>query len=93
MVGTYGHEAEHRDMSEHLYGLNRKGHVATGQEGLLATAYSCRSQVKRLDGVGLRHPAQALLRAIPAARRIDPAELPRAAWGGATASTKRRNQE
>jgi hypothetical protein len=43
VVGTYGHEAEHRAMSEHLYGLNWNRHVATGREGLLATGYSCRS--------------------------------------------------
>ncbi|WP_338663104.1 FAD-binding and (Fe-S)-binding domain-containing protein [Pararoseomonas sp. SCSIO 73927] len=67
MAGTYGHEAEHRAMSEHLYGLSWKRHVAAGED-LLATGYSCRSQVKRLDGVALRHPAQALLAAIREAR-------------------------
>ncbi|MCR0981160.1 D-2-hydroxyglutarate dehydrogenase YdiJ [Roseomonas populi] len=63
MAGTYGHEAEHRAMSEHLYGLSWKRHVAA-RGSLLATGYSCRSQAKRLDGVALRHPAQALLAAI-----------------------------
>ncbi|WP_338665950.1 FAD-binding and (Fe-S)-binding domain-containing protein [Pararoseomonas sp. SCSIO 73927] len=61
MAGTYGHEAEHRAMSEHLYGLSWKQHVAPGQDGLLVTGYSCRSQVKRLENTALLHPAQALL--------------------------------
>ncbi|MFC7734599.1 FAD-binding and (Fe-S)-binding domain-containing protein [Roseomonas sp. GCM10028921] len=76
MAGTYGHETEHRAMSEHLYGLSWKRHVAAGGD-LLATGYSCRSQVRRLDGVALRHPAQALLAAIREGRGEVP--LPMAA--------------
>ena len=65
MAGTYGHEAEHRDTSERIYALSWRRHVAEEQAGrLLATGYSCRSQAKRLDGVALPHPAQALLRAL-----------------------------
>ncbi|HCJ7311819.1 TPA: hypothetical protein NVH43_004593, partial [Enterobacter hormaechei subsp. xiangfangensis] len=30
----------------------------------LATGYSCRSQVKRVEGNGVRHPLQALLEII-----------------------------
>lgn len=30
----------------------------------LATGYSCRSQVKRVEGTGVRHPVQALLEII-----------------------------
>ncbi|VEB60163.1 FAD-binding protein [Salmonella enterica subsp. enterica] len=30
----------------------------------LATGYSCRSQVKRIEGTGVRHPLQALLEII-----------------------------
>lgn len=72
MAGTYGHQAEHRDASEQIYGLSWRRHV-TAQEPagrLLATGYSCRSQAKRLDGAVLPHPAQALLRAL---RRPGPA--------------------
>ncbi|MDO9712793.1 D-2-hydroxyglutarate dehydrogenase YdiJ [Paracraurococcus lichenis] len=66
MAGTYGHEAEHRDTSERIYGLSWRHHVTSeGQAGhLLATGYSCRSQVKRFDEVALPHPAQALLHAL-----------------------------
>ncbi|PHK96729.1 hypothetical protein CR162_02160 [Pseudoroseomonas rhizosphaerae] len=61
MAGTYGHEAEHRDTSARIYDLSWRGHVARQGERLLASGYSCRSQVKRFDGVQLRHPIQALL--------------------------------
>ncbi|WP_043838794.1 D-2-hydroxyglutarate dehydrogenase YdiJ [Muricoccus aerilatus] len=78
MAGTYGHEAEHRAMSEHLYGLSWARHVAVGGS-LMATGYSCRSQVKRLDGVTLHHPAQALLAAIREGSGQSRTPLPRAA--------------
>ncbi|MFC0387473.1 D-2-hydroxyglutarate dehydrogenase YdiJ [Muricoccus vinaceus] len=78
MAGTYGHEAEHRAMSEHLYGLSWAAQVWGGGD-VLATGYSCRSQAKRLDGVALRHPAQALLAAIREGRRDGGVTLPRAA--------------
>ncbi|MGF7212580.1 FAD/FMN-containing dehydrogenase/Fe-S oxidoreductase [Skermanella aerolata] len=63
MAGTYGHEAEHRATSERIYALSWADHVArAGKTGrLLATGYSCRSQVALIDGVALRHPLQALL--------------------------------
>ena len=66
MAGTYGHEAEHRDTSERIYGLSWRRHVAAEEPAgrLLATGYSCRSQAKRFDGAALPHPAQALLRAL-----------------------------
>ncbi|WP_245624383.1 FAD-binding and (Fe-S)-binding domain-containing protein [Belnapia moabensis] len=72
MAGTYGHEAEHRGTSERIYDQSWRRHVAVpvSAGGLLATGYSCRSQAKRLDGVALPHPAQALLQAL---RRADPA--------------------
>ena len=61
MAGTFGHEAEHRDISEKLYEMSWRGHVGRDGETLLASGYSCRSQVKRFDGIQLRHPVQALL--------------------------------
>ena len=72
MAGTYGHEAEHRGTSERIYDQSWRRHVAVlvSAGGLLASGYSCRSQAKRLDGVALPHPAQALLQAL---RRADPA--------------------
>jgi Fe-S oxidoreductase len=62
MAGTYGHEAEHRAMSERIYGLSWAGHVAgMGRSGrLLADGYSCRSQVKLVDGLRLPHPVEIL---------------------------------
>ncbi|MDQ1079345.1 FAD-binding and (Fe-S)-binding domain-containing protein [Pseudoroseomonas cervicalis] len=68
MAGTYGHEAEHRATSEALYDLSWRGHVAKQGARLLATGYSCRSQVKRFDGAQLRHPVQALLARLKEAR-------------------------
>ena len=77
MAGTFGHEAEHREVSERLYDLSWRGHVARQGERLLASGYSCRSQVKRFDGVALRHPVQALLLRLKEA--APPADLPLAA--------------
>ncbi len=68
MAGTYGHEARHRATSEAIYGLSWARHVAEAPGcTLLADGYSCRSQAKLVDGVRLRHPAQALLEHVRAA--------------------------
>jgi len=63
MAGTYGHETEHRATSEHIYGMSWGPQVIKWAQGgrLLATGYSCRSQVKIMDKQTLAHPAQALL--------------------------------
>jgi len=63
MAGTYGHEAEHRATSERIYAMSwAKNVAAKAPDGaLLATGYSCRSQVKLVDRLSLLHPAQALL--------------------------------
>jgi (R)-2-hydroxyglutarate dehydrogenase len=68
MAGMWGHEAEHRSASEHIYSLSWARHVAkTGQIGrLLADGYSCRSQARLIDGVRLNHPVQALVAAVRA---------------------------
>jgi FAD/FMN-containing dehydrogenase/Fe-S oxidoreductase len=62
MAGTFGHEAEHREMSERLYDMGWRQKVAAHGNALVATGYSCRSQIKRFDGVRIDHPIQALLR-------------------------------
>jgi len=76
MAGTYGHEVEHRATSERIYRLSWSDHVgaAAGGGNLLATGYSCRCQAKLIDGVALRHPAQALLACLkgPAAAEASP---------------------
>lgn len=63
MAGTYGHEARNRETSSKIYELSWKDtvqqHVDSGQ--LIATGYSCRSQVKREDQKNILHPIQALL--------------------------------
>jgi Fe-S oxidoreductase len=69
MAGTWGHEAEHRALSERIYALSWARHVADAGGGgwLVADGYSCRSQVKIIDGIRLAHPVQALLASLRAA--------------------------
>ena len=59
-----GHEAEHRATSERIYALSWAATSPSESRRLLATGYSCRSQVKRFDDRVLPHPAQALLAAM-----------------------------
>jgi FAD/FMN-containing dehydrogenase/Fe-S oxidoreductase len=63
MAGLYGHEAANRKTSEAIYASSWGACVADARYAgrLLATGYSCRSQVKHIDGVVLWHPIQALL--------------------------------
>lgn len=64
MSGTYGHEARNRQTSETIYDLSWRAPVEDDANAgrLLATGYSCRSQVKRLSDQALPHPLQALLK-------------------------------
>ncbi|GEN25958.1 FAD-linked oxidase [Halomonas cupida] len=66
MSGTYGHEARNLATSKTIYAQSWQPVVETQGSGerLLATGYSCRSQVKRLSGTRLPHPLQALLGAL-----------------------------
>lgn len=62
MAGTYGHEADNAENSAGIYALSwQRALSSKPAERCLATGYSCRSQVKRFDGVVLKHPLQALL--------------------------------
>jgi len=63
MAGTFGHEAVNLDASKEIYSQSWQPIInsAAADDELLATGYSCRSQVKRLDQKQLKHPAQALL--------------------------------
>lgn len=65
MSGTYGHEARNVATSQQIYGLSWQSKVEQrdANDTLLATGYSCRSQVKRFSQTRLEHPLQALLRA------------------------------
>lgn len=66
MSGTYGHEARNRETSTKIYNLSWRGEVARHADCsmLMATGYSCRSQVKREHTVPLPHPAQVLLKVL-----------------------------
>jgi FAD/FMN-containing dehydrogenase/Fe-S oxidoreductase len=78
MSGTYGHEARNHETSKTIFAQSWRKHVeACGalaeaeqseREELLATGYSCRSQVKRLSGQELRHPVAVLLEVYRSAR-------------------------
>jgi len=62
MAGTYGHDAGKLAESKAIYSLSWEAEIAKrGRENCLATGYSCRSQVKRIEGETLKHPVQALL--------------------------------
>ena len=63
MSGTFGHETENLTRSKAIYDLSWGEVIADSDSTatLLATGYSCRSQVKRFDDVQLKHPIQALL--------------------------------
>lgn len=62
MAGTYGHEREHVAGSKQLYGMSWAEPMRKlPQERCMATGFSCRSQVKRIEGQGIKHPVQALL--------------------------------
>ena len=66
MAGTYGHETENYDTSRKIYDLSWSEVVNNPDNDgkLVATGYSCRSQVKRLDEKQLPHPVQVLLNLI-----------------------------
>lgn len=65
MAGTYGHESANYAHSRGIYALSWQQQLAQLPRGrCLAIGYSCRSQVKRIEGEGLRHPLQALLEII-----------------------------
>jgi len=63
MSGTYGHEARNQANSKKLYTMSWQPKVEQhhDDDSLVATGYSCRSQVKREDNKMLAHPVQALI--------------------------------
>ncbi|WP_312625730.1 FAD-binding and (Fe-S)-binding domain-containing protein [Scandinavium sp.] len=65
MAGTYGHEVTNYANSLGIYELSwQQAMQRLPRNRCLATGYSCRSQVKRIEGSGVRHPLQALLEII-----------------------------
>lgn len=63
MAGSYGHEAENLTNSKKLFAMDWQKYI-TDNNDVLATGYSCRSQAKRILGVQLQHPVEALLNVI-----------------------------
>ena len=62
MAGTYGHERKHLDDSKGIYALSWQQPLASCDKAeILATGYSCRSQVARMEQFKPAHPVQALL--------------------------------
>lgn len=62
MAGTYGHETKNLENSLGIYALSWQNALQKlPRQRCLSTGYSCRSQVKRIEGRGIRHPLQALL--------------------------------
>ncbi|PKG81682.1 hypothetical protein CXF85_17055 [Colwellia sp. 75C3] len=65
MAGTYGHEKANLDNSKGLFELSWQPKVeALESEQILATGFSCRSQVKRFSDLKARHPVAAILEAM-----------------------------
>lgn len=65
MAGTYGHESRNKATSQKIYDLSWRDPVARfADTQLVASGFSCRSQVKREDQKHILHPVQALLKAI-----------------------------
>lgn len=61
MAGTFGHEASHFRESQGLYEMSWQKKIAEyAPEQIVATGYSCRSQVSRMDGYKPKHPLQVL---------------------------------
>ncbi len=63
MAGTYGHEMEQFENSKGIYDLSWSQEVKradANQDVVLATGYSCRSQVKRFEHKRPQHPIEAI---------------------------------
>lgn len=59
MAGAYGHQSEHLSNSKALFEAGWSNHLR-GQASVLATGYSCRTQVQRFSVQRAIHPAVAL---------------------------------
>ena len=59
MAGTFGHEAKHRALSTRLYQMSwqQAAQASINNTGtVLATGYSCRSQIRQQTGATPQHP-------------------------------------
>ncbi|MXP67430.1 FAD-binding and (Fe-S)-binding domain-containing protein [Pantoea sp. Aalb] len=65
MAGTYGHEIDNLNNSIGIYKLSWHSQLnKLPFQRCLATGFSCRSQIKRIEGKTILHPLQALLKII-----------------------------
>ena len=65
MAGTYGHEKSNVENSKGLFDLSWQPKLTElDSEQILATGFSCRSQVKRFAELKARHPVEAILAAL-----------------------------
>ncbi|MBX5179262.1 FAD-binding oxidoreductase [Rhizobium lentis] len=62
MAGTFGHEVRNREISEKLYAMSWAEQITAGEEGtvVMASGYSCRSQVKEIDRRTIPHPLEVI---------------------------------
>ena len=65
MAGTYGHETDNLENSKALYDMSWAEPAANTSYEVVATGYSCRSQIKRFGGGSPRHPLQVLCEQLP----------------------------
>ena len=72
MAGTYGHETANLQTSKDIYELSWKDKINDDslKNRIVATGYSCRSQVKRFDQQSILHPLQALLKHLKEAAQV-----------------------
>lgn len=68
MAGMFGHEKEHKSLSETLFRMSWQPILDRAEpNAVLASGFSCRCQTERFGGFRPRHPAEALLEAISGA--------------------------
>jgi FAD/FMN-containing dehydrogenase/Fe-S oxidoreductase len=62
MAGTFGHEVRNRAISEKLYAMSWQDRIAENgnQTVVMATGFSCRSQVAKIDHQTIPHPIEVL---------------------------------
>lgn len=64
MAGTYGHETEHQQLSREIYQQSWQKVVRKNTDTIVATGFSCRCQVARMENIAIKHPLQVLLAAL-----------------------------
>ncbi len=76
MAGLFGHEAEHKEMSETLFDMSWRAPLETAGTGALATGFSCRSQAGRFGDAKPDHPSSALLARLNSQQNQQETRLP-----------------